>query len=84
MNSEGGHINPSAPSAGTEGWGMTSDEQRALGPNDPQHTRTGQMKGNPGDQMTAASQRASDSATTNKRPADNPDSVRPLETNQGE
>jgi predicted small metal-binding protein len=49
---------------------MTSDEQRTLGSNDPQHTRNGQMKGNPGDDMAAASQRASDSATTNKRPAD--------------
>jgi predicted small metal-binding protein len=70
MNSEDGHINPSAPSAGTEGWGMTSDEQRVLGSNDPEHTRKGQMKGNPGDHMAAASQRASDAATTNKPPAD--------------
>ena len=67
MNSEDGHINPSAPSAGTEGWGMTTDEHRVLGSNDPKHTRDGQMKGNPGDQMTAASERASDKAA----PADN-------------
>jgi predicted small metal-binding protein len=70
MNSEDGHINPSAPSAGTEGWGMTGDERRVLGSNDPQHTLDGQMKGNPGDHMAAASQRASDAATTNKRPSD--------------
>jgi predicted small metal-binding protein len=67
-NSEGGHINPSAPSAGTEGWGMTSDERRVLSSNDPQDTRAGQMKGNPSDQQAAASQRASDAATTNQRP----------------
>ena len=67
MNSENGHINPSAPSAGTEGWGMTSDERGVLTSNDPQHTRNGQMKGNPGDHMTTASIRASNAATTNKR-----------------
>lgn len=70
MNSEDGHINPSAPSAGTEGWGVTSDERRVLSSDDPKHTRAGQMKGNPGDHMGAASQRASGSARTNKRPAD--------------
>src|SRR3984957_20931982 len=70
MNSEDGHINPSAPSAGTEGWGMTSDERRILSSDDPKHTRAGQMKSNPGDDMAAASQRASDAATTNKRPSD--------------
>jgi predicted small metal-binding protein len=68
VNSQDGHINPSAPSAGTEGWGMTSDERRVLTSNDPQHTRAGQMKGNPGDHMAAASQRASDKATSNQRP----------------
>jgi predicted small metal-binding protein len=73
-NSEGGHINPSAPTAGTEGWGMTSDERRALSPGDPQQTRAGQMKGNLGDQQTAASERASQNATTNKRPQEPGDS----------
>ena len=68
MNSEDGHINPSAPSAGTEGWGMTSDEQRVLSKGDPSQTRAGQMKGNPGDNTAAGSQRASDQATTNQRP----------------
>jgi predicted small metal-binding protein len=70
MNSEDGHINPSAPSAGTEGWGMTSDERRVLSSDDPKHTRAGQMKSNPGDDMATASQRVSDEATTNKRPSD--------------
>lgn len=63
-----GGINPSAPTAGTEGWGTTSDERRVLGRNEPSDTRAGQMKGNPGDHMTAASQRADDAATSNKKP----------------
>jgi hypothetical protein len=63
-----GGINPSAPTAGTEGWGTTSDERRVLGKNEPSDTRAGQMKGNPGDHMAAASQRAGDAATSNKKP----------------
>ncbi len=73
VTSENGHINPSAPSAGTEGWGMTSDERRVLTSNEPEHTRAGQMKGNPGDHMAKASERASDAATSNKRPSDSED-----------
>ena len=65
---QSGAVNPSAPTAGTEQWGNTSDERRALGQQDPQSTRAGQMKGNPGDNQTEASQRASAAATTNKRP----------------
>ena len=52
-----GGINPSAPTAGTEGWGQTSDERRVLGEYHLEDTRAGQMKGNPGDHMTAASGR---------------------------
>ncbi len=68
-----GGINPSAPTTGTEGWGTTSDERRVLSGNDPSHTRAGQMKGNPGDNQTAASQRASDAASTNKTPGNDSD-----------
>lgn len=60
-------INPSAPAAGTAGWGTTSDERSGISPHDMESTRAGQMKGNPGDDMTRASQRASEAATTNKR-----------------
>lgn len=60
-------INPSAPSAGTAGWGTTRDERRAISAHDLESTQAGQMKGNPGDDMTSASQRASEAATTNKR-----------------
>jgi predicted small metal-binding protein len=63
-------INPSAPTAGTEGWGTTADERQAVSPGDPRATRDGQMKGNLGDDMTAASERASEAATTNKRRSD--------------
>src|ERR1700759_1956852 len=59
-------IDPSAPSRGTEGWGSTRDERGAVSPHDPEGTRAGQMKGNMGDNLTAASQRASEAATTDK------------------
>jgi predicted small metal-binding protein len=62
-------INPSAPSVGTAGWGSAKDERDAVFSNDPDATRAGQMKGNMGDDMTRASQRASEEATTNKRPS---------------
>ena len=67
VNPKTGAINPSAPTVGTEQWGNTSDERRVLGENEPAETRAGQMNGNPGDDMTAASQRAEQRATTNKR-----------------
>ncbi len=35
VNPETGEVNPSAPTAGTEGWGTTPDERRALNPNPP-------------------------------------------------
>jgi predicted small metal-binding protein len=66
VHPQDGGINPSAPTAGTEGWGTTSDERRVLSGNDPAHTRAGQMKGNPGDNQAHASQRASDAASSNK------------------
>jgi len=71
VNPQTGAVNPSAPTVGTEQWGNTSDERRVLGEHDPADTRAGQMKGNPGDQMTAASQRAEHRATTNKHRDDN-------------
>lgn len=64
---EGG-INPSAPSVGTAGWGTTNDERNVVGSGDAAATRAGQMKGNPGDNMTEASNRASEAATSNKKP----------------
>lgn len=67
FGSHAGGINPAAPSAGTAGWGTTADERSAISDHDLEATRAGQMKGNPGDNMTSASQRASDAATTNKQ-----------------
>lgn len=67
FGSHAGGINPSAPSTGTAGWGTTSDERDLVATNNPEATRAGQMKGNLGDDMTSASQRASEAATTNKR-----------------
>ncbi len=71
VSSGKGGINPSAPTTGTEGWGNTSDERRVLSNVDPAGTRAGQMKGNPGDNMTEASQQASERATTNKKRSGN-------------
>ncbi len=68
LQSQEGGVNPSAPTTGTEGWGDTSDERQVMSTNHPAGTRAGQMRGNPGDNMTAAVQRESDRATTNKRP----------------
>ncbi len=73
LRSRDGGINPSAPATGTAGWGETTDERRAVRTNDPEGTRAGQMQGNPGDDMTAASQRESKRATTNKRPSEGDD-----------
>jgi predicted small metal-binding protein len=69
VNTQGRGINPSAPTVGTEGWGQTSDERRVLGDHRLEDTRAGQMKGNPGDEMTAASQREEQRATSNKKPS---------------
>ena len=70
VQSQSGGINPSAPSTGTEGWGQTSDERRVLSTNDPHATRAGQMQGNPGDHMRAASEREEKRATSNKSRSD--------------
>lgn len=69
-------INPSAPSVGTAGWGNTSDEKGSVAAHTAENTRSGQMKGNPGDNMTEASRRASEAATTNKRPSSGQDNNR--------
>ena len=63
-----GSIDPSAPATGTEGWGQTSDERLVLSDNHPAHTRAGQMKGNPGDHMTAAAQREEKRGKSNQKP----------------
>ena len=68
-----GSVDPSAPTTGTGGWGQTSDERLVLSDNHPQHTRAGQMKGNPGDDMAAASQREEHRASSNKRRSDEPE-----------
>lgn len=70
-HSQGGAINPSAPTSGTEQWGNTADERRTISSSNPEHTRAGQMKGNPGDNRTEAAQRMSAAATTNKKPERN-------------
>ena len=76
VNPKTGAVNPSAPTVGTEQWGNTSDERRVLQPDQPAETRAGQMKGNPGDHMAAASHREEQHATSNKRrddPGNEPD-----------
>lgn len=70
VSSHSGGINPSAPSTGTEGWGTTRDERNTVSTNDPEATRAGQMQGNLADDMTRASLRESERATTNKRPSE--------------
>jgi predicted small metal-binding protein len=69
LSSQAGGINPSAPTAGTEGWGQTSDERRVLGDHNLSDTHAGRMKGNPGDHMAAASQREESRASSNRKPS---------------
>jgi hypothetical protein len=73
VGSTDGGINPSAPTAGTEGWGTTSDEKAVLSPNNQAAARAGQMKGNPGDKQTEAVQRAGEKAETAKTSRADPD-----------
>lgn len=75
--STGGAINPSAPTAGTEGWGTTIDERQTLSPTDAAATRAGQMKGNLGDQQTEASSRMSAAATSANQPQTEREEVPP-------
>ena len=42
INPETGKVNPSAPTAGTEGWGNTRDERQTLRENPPSMSREGQ------------------------------------------
>ncbi len=42
------NVNPSAPTVGTEGWGTTSDERRALAGTEPEAVQPGQVKRDPG------------------------------------
>src|SRR5271167_1673035 len=76
--SEGAGINPSAPTAGTEGWGQTSDERRVLPNQYPESTRGDQQKNGSGDEMAAAAQRAEKNATSNKWRNDEPDNPEDL------
>jgi hypothetical protein len=76
VKTEEGGINPSAPTAGTEGWGTTSDERRVLSNNDPAATRAGQMKGNPGDHQTASVEQAGGGAASSQFRKQNPDDNR--------
>ena len=37
-------VNPSAPTTGTEGWGLTADERRTLAVTEPEASQPGQVK----------------------------------------
>ncbi len=64
VNPETHTVNPSAPTTGTEGWGMTSDERRTLSGTEPSATQPGQVKGDPGTDQAEPSRRAGATATS--------------------
>jgi predicted small metal-binding protein len=45
INPQTGAIDPSSPTAGTEGWGNTTDERKTLSENPPSVARNGQTTG---------------------------------------
>ena len=64
VNPESHTVNPSAPTTGTEGWGNTSDERRALSGTEPEATRPGQIKRDPGTHRAELTRRADATATS--------------------
>ena len=57
-------VNPSAPTIGTEGWGLTTDERRTLSDTEPEATQPGQVKGDPGAYQAELSRRTGATATS--------------------
>lgn len=55
INPQTGAVNPSAPTAGTEGWGNTRDERGALSENPPSVSKDGQTSPNVGTDQAGAS-----------------------------
>ncbi len=60
-------VNPSAPTTGTEGWGNTTDERRALSGNPPSVSKDGQTSRNVGDNQAELSRRTGASCNFNER-----------------
>jgi predicted small metal-binding protein len=57
-------VNPSAPTTGTEGWGNTADERRALSENPPSISKDGQTSRNVQDNQAELSRRTGATATS--------------------
>ncbi len=55
VNPETHNLNPSAPTVGTEGWGTTTDERRALAGTEPEAVQPGQVKRDSGDDQAGPS-----------------------------
>ncbi len=64
VNPETHTVNPSAPTVGTEGWGLTTDERRALSGTEPDAAQPGQVKRDPGTDQAEPSRRTGASATS--------------------
>jgi hypothetical protein len=57
-------VNPSAPTAGTEGWGNTTDEREALSQNPPSISKDSQTSHSVGDNQAEVSRRSAATATS--------------------
>jgi predicted small metal-binding protein len=57
-------VNPSAPTAGTEGWGNTTDERRVLSGNPPSVSKDGQTSRNAGANQDEFSERTGEAPTS--------------------
>jgi predicted small metal-binding protein len=64
INPETHAVNPSAPTIGTEGWGLATDERRALSGTEPEAAQPGQVKHDPGTNQTDLSRRTSSTGTS--------------------
>lgn len=64
VNPETHKVNPSAPTVGTEGWGMTSDERRTLAGTEPDAVQPGQVRRDPGTDQAELSRRTGAAATS--------------------
>jgi predicted small metal-binding protein len=64
VNPETHKVNPSAPTVGTEGWGTTTDERRALADTEPEAVQPGQVKRDPGTDQAEPSRRGGATAAS--------------------
>ena len=83
VNPETHTVNPSAPTAGTEGWGNTTDERGALSENPPSISKDGQTSHSVGDKQAEVSRGPGATATSRSEEASLGEVHRQGQTEQG-